>query len=58
VGNCGPDVIDRDKVLSSTSVLTSADFDHEKATNFLDSLDRGLPAPSSATKAATPSSVT
>jgi iron complex outermembrane recepter protein len=38
-----PTLIDRDKVPSSTSVLTSADFDHEKSTSFLDSLNRGLP---------------
>ncbi|MBO0750957.1 MAG: TonB-dependent receptor, partial [Bradyrhizobiaceae bacterium] len=38
-----PTAIDRDKVPSSTSVLTSADFSHETATNFLDSLNRGLP---------------
>jgi iron complex outermembrane recepter protein len=38
-----PTLIDRDKVPSSTSVLTSADFDHTKTTSFLDSLDRGLP---------------
>ncbi len=38
-----PTAIDRDKVPSSTSVMTSADFDHSKSTNFLDSLNRGLP---------------
>jgi iron complex outermembrane receptor protein len=38
-----PTLIDRDKVPSSTSVLTSEDFDHAKSTSFLDSLNRGLP---------------
>jgi iron complex outermembrane receptor protein len=38
-----PTLIDRDKVPSNTHVLTPADFDHEKSTNFLDSLNRGLP---------------
>jgi iron complex outermembrane recepter protein len=36
-------LIDRDKVPSNTSVLTSADFSLEKSTDFLDSLNRGLP---------------
>jgi iron complex outermembrane receptor protein len=35
--------ISRDKVPSSTSVLTSADFNHESSPSFLDALNRGLP---------------
>jgi iron complex outermembrane receptor protein len=35
--------IERDKVPSSTQVLTSADFSHDSTTNFLDALNRGLP---------------
>jgi iron complex outermembrane receptor protein len=43
VSNADPAVIDRDKVPSNTSVLTSADFNHATSTSFLDSLNRGLP---------------
>jgi iron complex outermembrane receptor protein len=43
VASVDPTAIDRDKVPSTTSVLTSADFDHERSTTFLDSLNRGLP---------------
>ena len=35
--------IDRDKVPSNTTVLTSTDFNHEYTTDFLDALNRGLP---------------
>jgi iron complex outermembrane receptor protein len=38
-----PTLIDRDKVPSNTSVLTSEDFRPGKSTDFLDSLNRGLP---------------
>src|SRR5215467_10135067 len=43
VTNADPALIDRDKVPSSTSVLTPADFNHETSTNLLDSLSRSLP---------------
>jgi iron complex outermembrane recepter protein len=43
VTNADPTLIDRDKVPSSTHVLTSADFNHEQSTNLLDSLARSLP---------------
>src|SRR5207244_2775458 len=38
-----PFAIARDKVPSNTEVLTSADFEHTRATNLLDSLSRALP---------------
>jgi iron complex outermembrane recepter protein len=37
-----PSVIERDKVPSNTQVLTPEDFSHEKSTNILDSLSRGI----------------
>jgi iron complex outermembrane recepter protein len=45
-GTAGPadlTSIDRDKVPSNTTVLTSTDFNHETSSNFLDALNRGLP---------------
>jgi iron complex outermembrane recepter protein len=45
-GTAGPadlTSIDRDKVPSNTTVLTSTDFNHEYTTDFLDALNRGLP---------------
>jgi iron complex outermembrane receptor protein len=41
--NTDPTAIERDKVPSSTSVLTSTDLNHEYSPSFLDSLNRGLP---------------
>jgi iron complex outermembrane recepter protein len=41
--NTDPTAIDRDKVPSNTTVLTSTDFNHDTTTNFLDALNRGLP---------------
>ena len=38
-----PGVIDRDKVPSNVHTLSASDFDHAKAPNLLDSLERGLP---------------
>ena len=38
-----PGVIDRDKVPSNVQTLSASDFDHAKAPNLLDSLERGLP---------------
>ena len=38
-----PGVIDRDKVPSNVQTLSAPDFDHAKAPNLLDSLERGLP---------------
>ena len=38
-----PGVIDRDKVPSNVQTLSAPDFDHAKASNLLDSLERGLP---------------
>jgi iron complex outermembrane recepter protein len=45
-GSAGPadlTSIDRDKVPSNTTVLTSTDFNHEYSPSFLDALNRGLP---------------
>jgi iron complex outermembrane recepter protein len=45
-GTAGPadlTSIDRDKVPSNTTVLTSTDFNHEYTNDFLDALNRGLP---------------
>ena len=41
--NTDPTAIERDKVPSNTSVLTPTDFNHEYSTNFLESLNRGVP---------------
>ena len=38
-----PGVIDRDKVPSNVQTMSASDFDHAKAPNLLDSLERGLP---------------
>jgi iron complex outermembrane recepter protein len=38
-----PAMIDRDKVPSNTQVLTSADFDHDRSVNLMDSLGQNLP---------------
>ena len=37
-----PGAIDRDKVPANVQTLSASDFDHAKAPNLLDSLDRGL----------------
>jgi iron complex outermembrane recepter protein len=45
-GSTGPTdltSIDRDKVPSNTSVLTSTDFNHEYTTDFLDAVNRSVP---------------
>ena len=38
-----PGMIDRDKVPSNTAVLTSADFQHDHSSSFLEALSQGLP---------------
>jgi iron complex outermembrane recepter protein len=38
-----PGMIDRDKVPSNTTVLTAADFEHDRSVNLLDSLGQDLP---------------
>ncbi|WP_283807835.1 TonB-dependent receptor [Bradyrhizobium mercantei] len=38
-----PTLIDRDKVPSNTSVMTTQDFSHDYSTNFLDAVNRKLP---------------
>jgi len=38
-----PGMIDRDKVPSNTAVLTSADFEHDRSVNLMDSLGQNLP---------------
>jgi iron complex outermembrane recepter protein len=42
-GSPDPAAIDRDKVPSSTQVLTSSDFELQKSTNVLDALSRSVP---------------
>jgi iron complex outermembrane receptor protein len=38
-----PGAIDRDKVPANVQTMSASDFDHAKAPNLLDSLERGLP---------------
>ena len=42
-GAAEPGAIDRDKVPSNVQTLSASDFDHAKAPNLLDVLERGLP---------------
>jgi hypothetical protein len=47
-----PGAIDRDKVLANVQAMSASDFDHAKAPNLLESLERGLPGVWSATRPA------